>query len=85
MNTLYQIVEASEATDLIGLTKNWTKSLAGMRGAYQSLDQETKSNLQRVFKNLVKAGGNRFKEETGLYLQNKIEDLTNQLIGKGEK
>lgn len=85
VNTLYQIVEASEATDLIGLTKNWTKSLAGMRGAYQSLDQETKSNLQRVFKNLVKAGGNRFKEETGLYLQNKIEDLTNQLIGKGEK
>ena len=82
VNTLYQIVDASEATDLISLTKNWTKSLAGMKEAYQNLSEETKGNLQRVFKSLVKASGSRFKTETGLYLQNKIESLTNQLIGK---
>ncbi len=82
VNTLYQIVDASEATDLISLTKNWTKSLAGMKEAYQKLDEETKGNLQRVFKSLVKASGERFKEETGLYIQNKIEDLTHQLTAK---
>lgn len=82
VNTLYHIVEASEATDLIGLTKNWTKSLTGMKDAYQKLDEDTKHNLHRVFISLVKASGSRFKEETGLYLQNKIDGLTQQLLGK---
>lgn len=82
VNTLYQIVDASEATDLISLTKNWPKSLAGMKEAYHNLSEETKKNLHGVFKSLMKASGTRFKTETGLYLQNKIEAITNQLSTK---
>ena len=81
VNTLYQIVAASEATDLIGFTKNWTKSLAGMAGAIQNLDEETKNSMHRIMKSLANASKIRFKEETGNYLQTKIEEL-NQLIGK---
>ncbi len=84
VNALYQIVEASEATDLMGLTKNWTKSLAGMKEAYRNLNDDTKKILQRVFKSFVKVSGNRFREVTGLYLQNKLGSLAGQLSDKEE-
>ena len=82
VNALYQIVAASEATDLISFTKNWTKSLAGMAGAIQNLDEETKNSIYRVMKSLANASRERLKEETENYIQNKIEGLTNQLIRK---
>lgn len=81
VNTLYQIVAASEATDLISFTKNWTKSLAGMAGAIQNLDEETKNSMHRIMKSLAKASKVRIKEETENYLQTKMEEL-NHLIGK---
>ena len=81
VNTLYQIVAASEATDLISFTKNWTKSLAGMAGAIQNLDEKTKSSMHRIMKSLATVSKIRIKEETGNYLQNKMEEL-NHLIGK---
>ncbi len=81
VNTLYQIVAASEATDLISFTKNWTKSLAGMAGAIQNLNEETKNSMHQIMKKLASSSKERFKEETGNYIHNKIEGL-NQLIGK---
>lgn len=82
VNALYQIVAASEAADLISFTKNWTKSLAGMAGAIQNLDEDTKNSIYRVMKSLANASRERFREETENYIQNKIEGLTNQLIRK---
>ncbi len=81
VNALYQIVAASEATDLISFTKNWTKSLAGMAGAIQNLDEKTKSSIHRIMKSLANTSKLRLKEETENFFQNKIEEL-NQLIGK---
>ena len=82
VNALYQIVEASEAADLISFTKNWTKSLAGMAGAIQNLDEETKKSIHRVMKSLANVSREKIRMETGNYLHNKIEGLTNQFIGK---
>lgn len=81
VNTLYQIVAASEATDLISFTKNWTKSLAGMAGAIQNLDEATKNSMHRIMKKLADVSRGKLKEETGVFIHNKIEELT-QLIGK---
>lgn len=81
VNTLYQIVAASEATDLISFTKNWTKSLAGMAGAIQHLDEATKSSMHKIMKSLANVSKSRLKEETGMYIQSKIGELS-QLIGK---
>lgn len=85
VNTLYQIVSASEATDLIGFTKNWTKSFAGMAGAIQHMDEKTKSNMYRIMRRLAGASREKLKEETGSFFQNKIEGLTHQLTGKEGK
>ncbi|MBO5347734.1 MAG: DUF2974 domain-containing protein [Lachnospiraceae bacterium] len=82
VNTLFQIVSASEATDLISFTKNWTKSLAGMAGAIQNLDEETKNNMYSIMKRLASVSRERIREEAGSFFQNKIEGLTGQLIGK---
>lgn len=82
VNTLFQIVSASEATDLISFTKNWTKSLAGMAGAIQNLDEETKNNMYSIMKRLASVSRERIREEAESFFQNKIEGLTGQLIGK---
>lgn len=82
VNALYQIVEASEATDLITFTRNWTKSLSGMASAIQNLDEETKNCIHRVMKKLATISKERFLEETENYFQNKIEGLTSQFTGK---
>lgn len=84
VNTLYQVVAASEATDLISFTKNWTKSLAGMAGAIQNLDEETKSIMYRIMKSLAASSRDRLREETGNYLNSRIEGL-NQFIRKEGK
>ncbi len=72
VNTIYQVVVASEAKDLIELTQNWTKSLAGMKDAYQNLEEETKGNLQRIFKSFVKASAGKFKQEAKNYLRTRL-------------
>ena len=82
VNTLYQIVEASEAEDLISFTKNWTKSLSGMAGAIQNLDEETRKRIHRVIKSLANVSREKIRTEAGNYLHNKIEGLTNQFLGK---
>ncbi len=81
VNTLYQIVSASEATDLISFTKHWTKSLSGMASAIQNLDNETKAIMHRIMKKLAASSRERIKEETGNYFSDKIEDL-NQFLRK---
>ncbi len=81
VNALYQIVAASEATDLISFTKNWTKSIAGMAGAIQNLDEKTKSSIHNIMKSLANTSKLRIKEETENFIQTKREEL-NQLIGK---
>lgn len=78
VNALYQIVAASEATDLVSFTKNWSRSLSGMAGAIQNLDEETKDCIHRTMKGLIKASKNRFLTETEQYLHDKIEELTNR-------
>ena len=82
VNTLYRILEASDASDIFTLTKNPAKSMKGMTTAYHKLDKQTKSNLRRLWKSFVKASGDRFKEETGQYLQHKLEDITGRFAGK---
>ena len=85
VNTLYQIVAASEATDLISFTKNWTKSLAGMAGAIQNLDEATKNSMHKIMKSLAGVSKGKLKEETGIYIQSKIEALSQRISKEGTK
>ena len=73
VNALYQIVSASEATDLISFTKNWTKSLSGMANAVQHLDEATKNSIHSIMKKLAAVSKEHIKEETEHYLKKLVK------------
>ncbi len=52
VDTLYQVVSASEAENLIDLSADWKRSLGGMVSAIKELDEETKKMLKTVTKEL---------------------------------
>ena len=85
VNTLYQIVAASEATDLISFTKNWTKSLSGMAGAIQNLDEVTKNSMYKIMKSLANISKGKIKEETSIYIHSKIEELSDRIGKEGSQ
>lgn len=52
VDTLYQVVSASEAENLIDLSADWKRSFNGMVSAIKELDEETKKMLKTVTKEL---------------------------------
>lgn len=52
VDTLYQVVSASEAENLIDLSADWKRSFSGMISAIKELDDEAKTMLKTVTKEL---------------------------------
>lgn len=52
VDTLYQIVSASEANDLIEFAADWRKSLRKMRTAFKEVDEDTSKMLKETVKSL---------------------------------
>lgn len=53
VDTLYQIVSASQADDLIVITAQWKRSALGMIGALKEIDEDTRKALLQIVSNLV--------------------------------
>ena len=52
MDTLYQVISASKAENLIDLTADWKKSMNGIIGALKEVDDNTASALREIIKEL---------------------------------
>lgn len=52
VDTLYQVISASEADDLISFTSDWRKSMVGIITAMKELDDQTAQMLKEVVKSL---------------------------------
>lgn len=52
VDTLYQIISASQADDLIEFTADWRKSMNRMVAAYKEIDDQTAHMLREVVKSL---------------------------------
>lgn len=52
VDTLYQVIAASQADNLIDLTADWKKSMNGIVGALKEVDEETAKVLKEVIKSL---------------------------------
>lgn len=52
VDTLYQIISASEADDLMAITSDWKKSMLSMIAALKEVDEETTQVLQKVIREL---------------------------------
>lgn len=63
VETLYQVVSASKAEDLIEFTADWKKSMNAVVAALREVDDETNQMLKEVIKSLFEIAGLHMKEE----------------------
>lgn len=63
VDTLYQVITASKADDLIAITADWKKSMNSMISAMKELDEDTIGMLQETVKALFELAKVRMKEE----------------------
>lgn len=61
VDTLYQVVSASEAENLIEFSADWKKSLNGMLAALKEVDGDTKRALKGMIKALFDIAGEELK------------------------
>lgn len=63
VDTLYQVITASKAENLIELTADWKKSMNSMVAAIKEIDEPTSKILKEVIKSLFELAKVRAKEE----------------------
>ena len=56
VDTMYQVITASQARNLIDFTAEWKRSMNGIIGALKEVDEETKRILIEVVKSLFEIG-----------------------------
>ena len=62
VDTLYQVVSASKAENLIELTADWKKSMTGIVTAMKEVDGETQKAIKRIIAELFEIAMERLKE-----------------------
>lgn len=67
VDTLFQVLSASESDNLIDFTANLKRSMTGVLGAMKDLDEDTQKALKQVLKSLFEIAGLRVKQEFKAY------------------
>ncbi len=63
VDTLYDVVSASEAKNLFQLGADWKKSVQGMIEAVREIDDETRKALQKLVRSLVETASDKARTE----------------------
>lgn len=63
VDTLYQVISASQAEDLIEFTADWKKSMNGIAGALKEVDEQTVRILKEIIRSLFEIAGNHMREQ----------------------
>lgn len=63
VDTLFQVISASEADNLIDFTAEWRRSMNGIVGALKGIDEETALILKKTVKGLFDIAGANMKRE----------------------
>lgn len=66
VDTLYQVITASQADDLIEFTAEWKRSMNGIVSALKEVDDQTVHILKEVIKSLFEFARVRMKQEVSL-------------------
>lgn len=62
VDTLYQVISASDAEDLIAFTANWKKSIFHVIAALKEIDENTTRILKNIIRSLFEIARTRVKE-----------------------
>lgn len=63
VDTLFQVINASQVDDLIQFTAEWKKSMNGIVAALKEVDDQTASILKEVIKSLFEIAGEKMKQD----------------------
>lgn len=63
VDTLYQVISASQADDLISFTADWKKSMNAVVAALKEVDEQTAQMLKEIIRSLFEIAGMKVKEE----------------------
>lgn len=63
VDTLFQILSASESDNLIDFTANLKRSMTGVLGAVKGLDEDSQKALKQTVKSLFEIAGMRMRQE----------------------
>lgn len=63
VDTLYEVISASKAEDLIAFTADWHKSMTGVINALKEVDEDTRNVLQQIIRSLFEIARDRAKEQ----------------------
>jgi len=66
VDTLFHVIEASQANTLIDFTAEWKRSMNGVVSAMKELDKETVKVLKTVIKSLFDIAGENMKKEVSI-------------------
>lgn len=77
VDTLYDVVKASEADNLIDFTANWKKSIQGIMSAIKNVDADTTGVMNNIMKALFEVLSQNAKEE--LQVRKKSPDKGHRL------
>lgn len=66
VDTLFQVINASQADNLIEFTAEWKRSMNGIVAALKEVDDQTASILKEVIKALFEIAGSKMKQEVSL-------------------
>lgn len=83
VDTLYQVISASRADDLIELTAEWKKSMNRIIAALKEVDEETTEVLKTVVRSLFEIAGADMRKEMAKGTRNVI-DGTKELMRQGK-
>lgn len=84
VDTLFQVINASQADDLIQFTAEWKKSMNGIVAALREVDDQTANILKEVVKSLFEIAGDKMMQDVSngtaqlkqkLRIQNKTESV----------
>ena len=73
VDTLYQVVSASKAENLIELTADWKKSMNGIIAAMKEIDEDTRRALKKIVKALFDIAFERMIHKPGKSRQQRAE------------
>lgn len=64
VGTLYQVITASQAKNLIDFTSEWKRSMNGIIAALKEVDDETKKMLREIVRSLLEIAHDNRKKQT---------------------
>lgn len=67
VNTLYQVISASEAENLIDLTADWKKSMNGIISALKEVDENTVRALKEIIRDLFEIALENLKPKKSIH------------------